>query len=126
MPINDHEQFLYLSVAIAREPRVAARRWQGVYSAYLDQYLVAELPRPSQAKAALCLLYERYAYSAEPGHPLRRKLGTCSNANWTRVPGQTGHYGRSDAGSMFGFYSWSVCAVKRARIFRMESPFNVS
>jgi hypothetical protein len=66
------------------------------------------------------------AYSAEPGHPLRRKLGTCSNANWTRVPGQTGHYGRSDAGSMFGFYSWSVCAVKRARIFRMESPFNVS
>ncbi len=85
-----------------------------------------------QHRAASVALIQRHlrigwhAYSAEPGHPLRRKLGTCSNANWTRVPGQTGHYGRSDAGSKFGFYSWSVCAVKRARIFRMESPFNVS
>ncbi|GAA0833695.1 hypothetical protein [Cupriavidus pauculus] len=59
MPINDHEQFLYLSVAIAAEAS-GARRWQGVYSAYLERYLVDELPRPSQAKAALCLLYERY------------------------------------------------------------------
>ncbi|MCY1286099.1 hypothetical protein D9M70_350590 [compost metagenome] len=66
------------------------------------------------------------AYSAESGHSLRRKLDPCSSANWTRVPDQTGHYGRSDAGSKFGFYSWSVGAVKRARIFRMESPFKVS
>jgi len=45
------------------------------------------------------------AYSTETGHPNRRKPDTQSSANWTRIPRQTGHYGRNDAGSRFGFYS---------------------
>jgi uncharacterized protein (TIGR02001 family) len=46
-----------------------------------------------------------FAYSAESGHSFRRKLDSCSSANWTRIPRRTGHFGRNPAGSKFGFYS---------------------
>jgi hypothetical protein len=46
-----------------------------------------------------------FAYSAESGHPFRRKLITCSAANWTRIPRQTGQVGRNPAGVEVGFYS---------------------
>jgi hypothetical protein len=50
----------------------------------------------------------RAAYSAETGHPFRRKLDRCSSANWTPVPRQTGHSGRDGAGGEAGFYSGSA------------------
>lgn len=44
------------------------------------------------------------AYSAETGQPFQRKLDTCSAANWTAVPGETGQSERSDA--------WDGCYVR--------------
>jgi len=37
------------------------------------------------------------AYSTQTGQPFHRKLDTCSAANWTAVPGQTGPSERSAA-----------------------------
>ena len=37
------------------------------------------------------------ADSAQIGQPFHRKLDTCSAANWTAVPDQTGQSERSDA-----------------------------
>ena len=41
---------------------------------------------------------ESGAYSTQTGHLFRRKLDSRSIANWTPVPGQTGHLGRNGAG----------------------------
>ena len=51
------------------------------------------------------LARKQCAYSTETGHPNRRKPVTQSSANWTRIPRQTGHLGRDDAGSRLRFYS---------------------
>jgi len=53
------------------------------------------------------------------------KLITCSAANWTVIPAQTGHYERSVARE-FAFYPSMLSSVKRARRFRSESPFSAS
>lgn len=54
-----------------------------------------------------------------------RKLDTQTVANRTRIPRQTGHFGRNDAGSRLGFYSWSGELVNRTRFLRSESPFKL-
>ena len=83
------------SVALTQHEDKIIDRFELLYAGEQFASLVRQV---SQDIASVSPETRLIAYSTQTGHLFRRKLDSRSIANWTPVPGQTGHLGRNGAG----------------------------